>query len=123
MGEGLIGMTLSDHQWEFLKDSAVLVLFASRISGYKLTGGDRRRSPEEQARLVAAGKSKTLNSGHIKKLADDFALFIDGVYQQKTAAYGVLGDFWESLSEYNVWGGRWETFPDGNHFERRALRR
>ena len=112
-------MTLSDHQWEFLKDLAALIIWAEE-RGYKLTGGDLYRSEDTQARLVESGLSRTMNSQHRKKLAIDLNLFIGGTYQQKTSAYEELGLTWESLSPLNVWGGRWESFPDGNHFERRA---
>ncbi len=112
-------MKLSDHQWEFLKDLAALILWAENC-GYKLTGGDLYRSESTQARLVESGLSRTMRSQHRKKLAIDLNLFIDGTYQQSTDAYLLIGLFWESLSSLNVWGGRWQSFPDGNHFERRA---
>ncbi len=54
------------------------------------------------------------NSLHCQRLAVDFNLFINGIYQTDTAAYKPLGEYWESLG--GAWGGRFKSRPDGNHF-------
>lgn len=102
-------MTLSDHQWEFLKDLALLIQFAERI-GYKLTGGNLYRNYEQN--LDVGGTS---NSKHLRRLAIDLNLFIDDEYRQDTDAHEPLGIFWESIRPENRWGG---AFEDGNHYER-----
>jgi len=111
-------MTLSDHQWEFLKDVARLVDYAMSQSGYKLTGGDLYRSEAEQERMVRTGKSRTLLSKHRQRLAIDLNLFINGEIQWGSEAHRPLGEHWKLLSPLNVWGGDWQGFPDGGHYER-----
>jgi len=114
-------VTLSDHQAEFTGHVALLILRA-REMGWRLRLRTVTRSEEEQARMVATGRSKTMNSKHRESLAVDAVLDLpsdDGwKYQSATPAYEPLGAYWESLSPYNTWGGRWTGFPDGNHFER-----
>lgn len=120
-------MTLSQHQRAFTRDIGHLIEFAYD-SGFELTFNEALRTPAQQwlyyngrdivgGKLVAAPRrSWTTDSYHLKKLAVDFNLFIDGVYQGTTEAHRPLGEFWESLNTLNRWGGR---FSDGNHYERR----
>lgn len=58
---------------------------------------------------------------HYLGLANDLALYIDGVYQTTTEAYAPLGKYWKSLHPDLRWGGdfrdaRGKPKPDGNHF-------
>jgi len=106
---------LSDEQWEFLKDVALLIQYAED-NGYKLTGGELYRTMYQQRYYVAHGLSWTYNSYHLKRLAIDFNLFIDGKYTTKRQDYMSLGIYWETLHPKNRWGGR---FNDSPHFERR----
>ncbi len=110
-------MKLSDHQWEFLKDVAMLIEWAS-ANGYKLTGAELYRTPE-QAVLNAKKGTGIADSLHTKRLAVDFNLFIDGNYQTDSMSHKPLGDYWKSLSPLNRWGGDFSR-PDGNHYERNA---
>lgn len=110
-------MKLSDHQWKFLKDVALLVLYAES-RGHKLTGGELHRPEQLQELYKKQGKSNTNEGYHPKRLAIDLNLFINGVYQTDTEAYKGLGMFWEDLDELNRWGGNFSTIKDGNHFER-----
>jgi hypothetical protein len=110
-------MSLSDKQWTFLQDVALLIQWAER-KGYKLTGGELHRLPETQEFLKNQGASNTNEGYHQKRLAIDLMLFIDGEYQRDTEAYKPLGEFWESLRPENRWGGEFSTIKDGNHFER-----
>lgn len=107
-------MNLSDKQWEFLKDVALLIQYAER-RGWKLTGGELWRHQHMQEYYYNNGLSQTLESNHEIRLAIDLNLFIDGDYKQETKDYKQLGNFWESLRKENRWGGH---FDDGNHFER-----
>ena len=111
-------MSLSNQQWEFLKDVAALIYFADHHNtiNYKLTGAELYRTPE-QAELNAAKGSGIKNSLHCKRLAIDLNLFIDNKYQTTSRAYRELGEFWKGLSPENRWGGDFSR-PDGNHFER-----
>ena len=107
-------MVLSQKQALFSVLVAKLILFA-HSKGWALTFGEAYRSPEEAARLAAAGKG-IAQSLHTKRLAVDLNLFINGVYQTDSAAYKPLGEWWEAQSTeaYEcAWGGR---FKDGNHF-------
>ena len=111
-----MSISLSQKQREFTRRVAHLIDFAySR--GYELTFGEALRT-DAQAKLNAANGSGISNSLHRLKLAVDLNLFIDGVYQTKSEAYKVLGEFWENLSTPDAqctWGGRFRK-PDGNHF-------
>ena len=60
--------------------------------------------------LSGAGIAHSL---HTDRLAVDFNLILNGVYQTDTKAYEPLGIYWESLG--GSWGGRFSK-PDGNHF-------
>ena len=63
-------MNLSDEQWEFLKDVGKLINFIES-QGDKATGGELLRTSEQQDIYMKTGKTKTLNSNHLKKLAID----------------------------------------------------
>lgn len=112
-------MRLSDHQWAFLKDLAVLIAYADS-QGWKLTGGELHRTVEQQEIYFRSGKSKTRDSWHLRRLAQDLFLFINGQLTWKWADYKRLGDFWENLSPFNRWGGNFKSFVDAVHFERRT---
>ena len=105
---------MSDEQWEFLQDEAELVAYAAEM-GYKLTAGEMYRTLYQQRENVRKGVSWTYNSKHLKRLAVDFNLLVDGHLAQHLDDYRELGVYWESLSENNRWGGR---FKDAPHFER-----
>ncbi|KDE35122.1 hypothetical protein AW40_18320 [Kosakonia radicincitans UMEnt01/12] len=105
-------MTLSEKQQLFTVLIADLIHWAQG-RGYRLTFGEAFRTPE-QAALNAKKGSGISNSLHTQRLAVDFNLFINGVYQTQTEAYRPLGEYWESLG--GSWGGRFKTNPDGNHF-------
>ncbi|VVT52968.1 hypothetical protein UYSO10_4477 [Kosakonia radicincitans] len=105
-------MTLSEKQQLFTVLIANLIHWADR-KGYRLTFGEAFRTPE-QAALNAKKGSGITNSLHTQRLAVDFNLFINGVYQTQTEAYRPLGEYWESLG--GSWGGRFTSRPDGNHF-------
>ncbi|KAB7698800.1 MAG: M15 family metallopeptidase [Plesiomonas sp.] len=105
-------MTLSQKQQRFTVMVGKLIAWAES-RGYGLTFGEAYRSPE-QAKANAQKGSGIANSLHCSRLAVDFNLFINGVYQERTEAYLPLGEYWESLG--GAWGGRFKTRPDGNHF-------
>jgi hypothetical protein len=109
-------LTLREKQSAFAVLVARLILEAQRL-GYQLTFGEAYRSPEEADRLAHAhlGIARSL---HTDRLAIDFNLFVDGVYQAQTSAYGELGAWWEAQSTDELicaWGGRFAR-ADGNHF-------
>lgn len=104
-------MKLSEKQQLFTQMIAQLIIWAAD-HGMRLTFGEAYRTPE-QAALNARKGSGIRNSLHTQRLAVDFNLFINGVYQTDSAAYLPLGEFWESIG--GNWGGRFSK-PDGNHF-------
>ena len=115
-------MKLSEKQQIFTQNIACLIQFAYS-QGFKLTFGHAWRSPEEQRRLVSEGKSQTLESNHLNRLAIDFNLFEDGELTWSWEKYKILGDYWESLNPKNRWGVDWnkndkkDGFIDSPHFE------
>lgn len=108
--------SLSDTQWEFLKDVAKLINYADSL-GYKLTGGELYRTKYQQKRYIKLGRSQTMNSKHLSRLAIDLNLFIDNNLTYEFEDFEPLGVYWESLNPNNKWGGRWH-FKDTNHFQR-----
>jgi hypothetical protein len=127
-----VQMTLSDHQWEFLKDVAKLIQFAEE-RGIKLTAGEMYRTNDQQilyytghslnysngtVNVVPAEKrSWTMNSNHLRRLAVDFNFFIDGELTYNKEDLKEVGSYWVSLNPSNRWGGNF-SHPDVPHFER-----
>ena len=109
----MTAMTLGDHQEEFALD-IVRLLTEATARGYRYRLGEFERTVEQQKLYVETGRSKTMESDHIKKCAADIHFFKQGrlCYPQE------LGDLWESMSRYNRWGGNWKSFKDAPHFER-----
>lgn len=110
-------MSLVSEQSAFLLDVCKLIQKATE-EGWVVTGGELARTPEQQEIYVKTGRSKTMDSVHLKRCAVDLNFFKEGklVYDKKALA--PLGDYWEALSPKNRWGGRWR-FVDTPHFERR----
>lgn len=117
-------MTLGENQEVFAKHVAQLLAKAWEL-GYSVRLGEVQRPIEMQELYVRTGRSRTLNSMHIKKCAIDLVLLIAG----KVATHEQikpLGDWWESLDTANRWGGSWRgavdsgksNFVDAPHFER-----
>lgn len=106
-------MTLSQQQRAFTLNVSKLIAWAYD-NGFELTFGEALRTPEQAAHNAASG-SGIANSLHLIKLAVDLNLFKDGVYQQDSAAYQPLGDYWKTLDPLCCYGGDFAK-PDGNHF-------
>jgi len=106
-------MKLGEHQEAFARDLTRLLIYAAG-KGYGVRIAEVFRSVEQQRLHVQAGRSKTMNSMHLKKCAADLYFTVDGelVYPQE------LGDFWEGLDPLNRWGGNWKSFVDKVHYER-----
>lgn len=115
-------MSLSTQQQIFTQNIGKLIEWAT-CNEYGLTFGHAWRSPEEQQRLVDEGKSQTMNSKHLKRLAVDFNVFINGKLTWDWHKIKPLGDYWESLHKDNRWGGDFNDdnikngFIDSPHFE------
>lgn len=110
-------MRLSEHQRIFTIDIAKLVLKAEKL-GIGLTYGEAKRTKFQQQEYMRTGKTKTMNSNHLRRLAVDFNYFIDGSLTYDKVKLQELGDYWESLNPLNRWGGNFKSFTDTPHFER-----
>lgn len=116
-------MKLSEHQQKFTKDIAELICYATSID-IQLTFGEAYRTIEQQKIYVDSGKSKTMDSKHLKRLAVDFNFFINGKLTYDFHKVYALGKFWVSLDEHNRWGGDFnkngvkDGWLDTPHFER-----
>jgi hypothetical protein len=99
--------------------------------------GEVARTEAQQFLYVKEGRSQTMKSNHLRKLAADLDFFIVPVKNlSKVWVNGLDGDrvieilkplgiFWESLHPKNRWGGnfdrdysRKDPFIDAPHFER-----
>lgn len=110
-------MSLVNEQWEFLKDVAKLIQYCD-ANGWVVTGGELGRTEEQQRIYIKEGKSKTMASNHLRRLAIDLNFFWKGELMYDLIALDGIGNYWESLNPQNQWGGHWKTFKDGPHFER-----
>lgn len=119
-------MTLGEKQEVFLRNAAKLILWAFD-RGYRIRGGELLRTKEQQEIYIKTGRSKTMNSRHLDKLAIDLNLIKDGKLSNDSKDYQPLGEYWMSLNPANVWGSDWnrnhsfldERFLDPYHFEMR----
>lgn len=115
-------MKLSEKQQIFTFNIARLIGHA-QILEIGLTFGHAWRSLEEQKRLKSEGKSQTLKSKHLDRLAVDFNFFVNGELTYDFHKIKPLGDYWESLHPLNRWGGDFngndkpDGFIDTPHFE------
>ena len=111
-------MSLRTEQVFFVKDLDTLLHFAWG-KGFDVVIGEVERPVEMQKIYVQTGRSKTMDSDHLRRLAADLHFFV-----QETGEYVLderlqpIGDFWESLDPKNRWGGNWKSFKDRPHFER-----
>lgn len=117
-------MSLGAAQEEFTKHTVMLINHAWEL-GFGVRYGEVFRTAEQQKIYVQTGRSKTMNSSHLNRLAIDLVLVKGGkvcTHEQIMP----LGEFWESLHPKNRWGGSWRglvqakksKFIDAPHFER-----
>lgn len=86
---------------------------------FRITEG--LRTFERQKELFEAGKSKTMNSRHLRGYAVDFVALPEGKVSWDMKYYKQIADaFKQAAAEVGVpieWGGDWKTFKDGPHIE------
>ena len=109
-------MSLVADQAAFLLDACKLIAKATEL-GFTVTGGELYRTAEQQQIYVKTGRSKTMQSNHLRRLAIDLNFFKDGKCIYNVDTLKPLGQYWESLHPKNRWGGSWR-FVDVPHFER-----
>jgi hypothetical protein len=112
-------MGLRAEQSAFVKDVTKLLVFIES-KGIEVTFGEALRTIYQQKEYIRTGKSKTMHSKHLKKLAIDLNFFIDGKLSYSKKDLQEIGDYWESLNEKNSWGRNWKNFKDVPHFQRTA---
>lgn len=120
-------MNLVSHQAEFFSDVCKLREYAVSL-GFVITLGEAMRTIEQQTIYVKTGRSKTMKSNHLRRLAVDLNFFRDGKYICTEEELRPLGIYWESLSPFNRWGGNFDgdfkkkdSFIDAPHFERNVV--
>jgi len=112
-------MTLRQEQSAFAVDIIKLLSWAMD-HGYEFTLGEVQRPVEMQKIYLQSGRSKTMNSWHLKKLAADIFFFKNGKLLVSKEEMQPIGNAWEAMCAANSWGGNWKSFKDIPHFERRA---
>lgn len=110
-------MSLVTEQAAFLLDMCKLIKYATE-QGFTLTAGELYRTPEQQEIYLKTGRSSTMNSLHLKRLAVDFNIFKNGKLVGDKATLAPLGAYWESLHPLNSWGGNGKKLVDTPHFSR-----
>src|SRR4051812_20461073 len=108
-------MPLTTIQKKFTQDIAKLITFAFS-HGLELTFGEVYRTLEQQKIYFDTGRSKTMNSKHLNRLAVDFNIFKNGEllfvdatkYEVDYASALILGIYWTGLDANNVWGSDWD---------------
>jgi len=106
-------MSLGTEQEAFARDLVKLMTKALEL-GYQMRMGEVLRPIEMQKLYMKLGRTKTMNSMHLKKCAADIHFIKNGVLCYPPE----LGRYWESLSPKNQWGGNWKKFKDQPHFQR-----
>lgn len=109
--------SLRKEQSLFAKDMSMFIAWLYS-EGYEVTLGEAQRMAEQQAIYVKTGKSKTFDSLHLKKLAQDLFIFKDGKLLVTKEELQFAGNKWESICAANEWGGNWSRFKDVPHFQR-----
>jgi len=104
------------EQFAFLQDVIKLLQFIIS-QGFEVTFGEVARTPEQQKIYLATGRTKTLDSDHLKRRAIDLNFFKDGQLIYNFDAIKPIGDYWESLHPGNRWGGNFKSLKDLPHFE------
>lgn len=110
-------MSLVNEQADFLLDVAKLIQWATQ-EGFTVTAGELYRSLEQQQIYFKTGRSKTLESQHMKRLAIDLNFFVNGKLTWSKDILAPVGAYWESLNPNNRWGGNFKSLCDTPHFER-----
>ncbi len=110
--------SMTEPQWEFLKDLGLLIGFAAQHPNIRLTGGD-----------LWAQTGHMQKSLHYERLAIDLNLHIKEVVEGQNQMFKWtyitgfhpfwedLGSYWKSLNAMNRHGGDFDA-KDYNHFSR-----
>ena len=102
-------------------DLVKVMVLAIKESPYDFGVTSGLRTEVEQRKLVAEGKSKTMNSKHLDGEAVDIAVYYRGQLTWEFHYYKEVARHIKIIArELNVditWGGEWKTFKDGPHYQ------
>ena len=110
-------MSMVNEQAAFLLDMCRLIQHGTSL-GFTITAGELYRTPEQQEIYMKTGRSQTMNSLHLQRLAIDLNFFRDGKLVYAKDVLAPLGAYWESLHPLNSWGGNGKKLVDTPHFSR-----
>jgi len=112
-------MNLLEEQAAFAKDIALFITFICAQPDWFVTLGEAYRTVEQQKLYVQSGRSMTMNSQHLKRLAVDLNFFYKGKLIWDKEMLRPFGEHWESMAPgKNRWGGNFSRLVDLPHFER-----
>lgn len=98
-----------------------VVKAAAQISDIPFQVTEGLRTRERQAYLVKTGKSKTMNSYHLRGKAVDLVAMPSGQVSWSLADYRKLNAAMQKaakkLGVTITWGGTWKTIVDGPHWQ------
>lgn len=115
-------LKLREAQWRFTRHIAHLINYAYS-EDFMLSFGEAWRSPQQQEIYFKEGKSKTMQSKHLERLAVDFNIFTRGeesplfngkegeALKKDIEKVKMLGEYWKTLHPSNQWGGFWGWDP------------
>ena len=110
-------MSLRNEQSLFTVDLMSLIRWLYE-EGCEVSIGEVQRPVEMQAIYYKTGRSKTMDSMHLRKCAADLFIFRRGTLLTTKGELQFAGNKWESMSAANQWGGNWNSFKDLPHFQR-----
>ena len=116
-------MSLFREQATFAINISKLILWCAE-RGILCSKGEAWRPAEMQRIYVQTGRSKTMNSLHGDKLAQDLN-FMEAATGKLLVSCDELvdvGAYWESLHPHNSWGGNGVSFKDVPHFSQGRTR-
>jgi len=94
---------------------------ASEISEVPFQVTEGLRTRERQVYLVKTGKSKTMNSYHLRGKAVDVVAMPGGEVSWNLADYKKINAAVQKAAKKAgvtvTWGGSWKTIVDGPHFQ------
>ena len=99
-------------------DMVSVVKLAITLTEQDFSVGEGLRTVERQKKLVASGKSTTMNSRHITGHAVDlFPYPVSWDWQFFHPIAKAMKQAAQTLDIDLEWGGDWKSFPDGPHFQ------
>ena len=110
--------SLSEEQWEFLKDLARLIQFTAEHPNVRLTGGDLWAKTGHMKKSLHYERLAIDLNIHVKEPVPDPPGYFKWRYVKgEHWLWGDLGTYWKSLDPQNRWGGDFDSV-DLNHFSR-----